>query len=45
MMDFGNSGKSCGFILPLRKNMITHSFTFNFFIFSTFINYHYHYEK
>ena len=39
-MDFGNSGKSCGFILPLRKNMIPHSFAFIFFIFSTFINCH-----
>ena len=28
-MDFGRV-KSCGFILPLRKNMITHSFTFNY---------------
>ena len=38
-MDFGTSGKSCGFILPLRKNVITLSLLF-FFIFSTFINYH-----
>ena len=32
IMDFGISAKiqSCGFILPLRKNMITHSFTMKF---------------
>ena len=35
IMDFGISAKirSCGFILPLRKNMITSSFTMNFYIF------------
>ena len=30
--------QSCRLILLLRKNMITHSFTVIFFIFSTFIN-------
>ena len=32
-MDFGISAEiqSCGFILPWRKNMETHSFTVNFF--------------
>ena len=31
IMDFGMSAeiRSCGFILPLRKNMITRSFTMN----------------
>ena len=33
MMDIGNSAEiqSCGFILLLRKNMITHSFTMHFY--------------
>ena len=35
IIDFGISVEiqSCGFILPLRENMITHSFTINFYIF------------
>ena len=34
-MDFGISAEiwSCGFILPLRKNMITHSLTMIFLYF------------
>ena len=35
IMDVGISAKiqSCGFILPLRKNMIAHSFTLKFLYF------------
>ena len=35
IMDFGISAKigSCGFILPLRNDMITHTFTMIFYAF------------